>query len=62
MAVIRNPGANARNRAGRLAVAPDRPSSSKTVFHPAGFRAASCKAGFWSSVDTRVYLCFVPLF
>jgi predicted ATP-dependent Lon-type protease len=42
-----------RSRAGRLVVAPDRPSSLNTVLHPAFFNAASCSAGFWSSVETR---------
>jgi hypothetical protein len=37
--------------AGRFVVAPDNPSSLKTVLHPAFFSAANCKAGFWS-------LCF----
>jgi hypothetical protein len=36
-----------------FAVAPDKPSSLKTVLHPAGFKAASCKAVLLSSVDTR---------
>jgi hypothetical protein len=34
-----------RRKAGRLAVAPDLPSSLKMVLHPAFFRAASCRAG-----------------
>jgi hypothetical protein len=45
--------AAAQGRAGRWVVAPDSPSSLKTVLHPAFFSAASCRAGFWSSVDTR---------
>jgi hypothetical protein len=43
-----------RNRAGRLVVARDKSSSLNTVVHPALFRAASCRAGVCSSVDTRV--------
>ena len=35
-----------QTRAGRLVVAPERPSSLKIVLHPAFFSAASCKAGF----------------
>ena len=42
-----------RSKAGRLIVGPDRPSSLKTVLHPAFCRAASCRAGVWSSVETR---------
>ena len=40
-----------RSRAGRLVVAPDKPSSLKSVLHPARFKAANCKAALWSSVD-----------
>jgi hypothetical protein len=36
-----------------LVVAPERPSSLNTVLHPAFFKAASCRAGVWSSVDIR---------
>jgi hypothetical protein len=46
-------GFRQRVRAGRFVVAPDTPSSLNTVLHPAFFKAASCKAGFWSSVLTR---------
>jgi hypothetical protein len=42
-----------RSSAGRLAVTPDSPSSLKMVLHPAFFNAASCRAGVWSSVETR---------
>ena len=42
-----------RSRAGRFVVAPDNPSSLKMVLHPAFFSAASCRAGVWSSVETR---------
>jgi serine/threonine protein kinase len=42
-----------RSRVGRLVVAPDLPSSLKSVLHPARFKAANCKAALWSSVDTR---------
>jgi hypothetical protein len=45
--VLRQP-----SRAGRLVVAPVR-SSLKVFWHPAFFNAASCKAGFWSSLETR---------
>jgi hypothetical protein len=38
---------------GRCVVAPDRPSSLNIGLHPAFFKAASCRAGVWSSVDTR---------
>jgi len=40
-------------RAGRFVVAPESPSSLKTCLHPAFFKAASGKAVFWSSVETR---------
>ena len=40
-------------RAGRRTVAPEIPSSLNTVLQPAFFRAASCRAGFWSSVEPR---------
>ena len=39
-----------RVRAGRLTVAPERPSSVKIVVHPARCKAARCRAVFWSSV------------
>jgi hypothetical protein len=45
-----SPSCNAlrqRSRAGRFVVAPDKPSSLKTVLHPARFKAASCKAVLW---------------
>jgi len=51
-----SPSSNAlrkRSSAGRLVVAPDKPSSLKSVLHPARFKVASCKAVLWSSVDTR---------
>jgi hypothetical protein len=51
-----SPSSNAlrqRSRAGRLVVAPDKPWSLKNVLHPARFKAASCKAVLWSSVNTR---------
>jgi hypothetical protein len=38
--------------AGRLVVAPDIPSSLKIVLPTAFFKAASCRAGVWSSVET----------
>ncbi len=50
-----SPSCNAlrqRSRAGRLVVAPVR-STLKTFWHFARFKAASCKAGFCSSVETR---------
>jgi hypothetical protein len=42
-----------RRRPGRLVVAPDKPSSLKTLLHPARFNAFSRRSAFWSSVDTR---------
>jgi hypothetical protein len=47
--------------AGRFVVAPDKPSSLKMVLHPAFLRAASCRAGLWSSVDTRPQPYFMML-
>jgi hypothetical protein len=41
------------SRVGRFVVAPDNPSSLKSALHQARFKAASCKAVLWSSVDTR---------
>ena len=41
-----------RSRAGRLVVAPVH-SSLKTLWHLARFKAAGCKAGCWSPVETR---------
>jgi hypothetical protein len=49
-----------RSRAGLSVVAPDtNPHPLKSVLHPARFKAASCKAALWSSVDTRAYPYFV---
>jgi hypothetical protein len=42
-----------------LVVAPDKPSSLKSVLHPARFKPASCKAALWSSVDTRALPYFM---
>ena len=36
-----------------MVVAPEKPSSLNTFLLPAFFKAASCRAGVWSSVDTR---------
>jgi hypothetical protein len=49
-----------RRRAGRLVVGPFR-LSLKTFWHPARFKAASYKAGFWSSRDRRAHPYFMPL-
>ena len=41
-----------RQQGRALGRGPDTPSSLKTVRHPAFLSAASCKAGFWSSVES----------
>jgi hypothetical protein len=36
------------------------PSSLKIFSHPSRFKAASCRARDWSSVETRAYPYFMP--